>query len=110
MATIDWDDIFDKADDFGKELIDVIKPFGPALAREGNDVYEGFIKHLFDKDFEKIDQFMYSRMTPDERKKLDLQVTAGVCDAARAKFKRRKLAKDVLFKVLLRALILASVG
>lgn len=110
MAAIDWDDLFDKADDFGKELIDVVKPFGPALAREGPDVYEGFIKHLFDKDFEKIDQLMYSRMTSEERKKLDLQVTDGVVDAARAKFRRRKLVKDVMFKVLLRALILASVG
>ena len=110
MAGIDWDEIFDKADDFGKELIDVIKPFGPALAREGPDIYEGFIKHLFNKDFTKIDELMYSRMTAEERKKLDLQVTEGVLDAARAKFRRRKLAKDVMFKVLLRAIILASVG
>lgn len=110
MATIDWDKLLAGADDFGKEILDVVKPFAPALAREGPEVYEGFIKRLFDKDFESIDAYMYSRLTLDERRKLEKDVLDGAITAARAKFRQRELVKDVMFKVLLRVLIRASVG
>ena len=110
MAKIDWDVLIDGAEDYGKNILEVVKPFVPALAREGPDVYEGFLKHLYDQDFESIDKLMYTKMTPEERRKLEDEVLKGAVDAARARFRQRQLAKDILFKVLLRVLIMAVAG
>jgi hemoglobin-like flavoprotein len=107
---VNWDDLLGVADEYGTAILDVIKPFAPALAREGPDLYEGFIAHLFQQDFEAIDRLMYPKMTDDERSKLEAEVLAGAVAAARAKYRRIQLAKDVMFKVLLRVLIMASVG
>jgi hypothetical protein len=110
MAAINWDDLLSGAEDYGKNILEVVKPFAPALAREGPDIYEGFIRHLQDQDFEAIDRQMYTLMTPEERRHLEDDVLKGAVDAARAKFRQRKLAKDIMFKVLLRVLIMAAVG
>jgi len=110
MAKINWDDLLNVADEYGTEILAVVKPFAPALAREGPDLYEGFIAHLFSKDFEAIDKLMYPKLTAEERAKLEAEVLAGAIEAARAKFRRIQLAKDVMFKVLLRVLILAAAG
>jgi hypothetical protein len=110
MAAINWDDLLGGAEDYGKNVLEVVKPFAPALAREGPDIYEGFLKHLYDQDFEAIDKLMYAKMTPEERRKLEDEVLKDAVDAARAKFRQRQLAKDILFKVLLRVLILAAAG
>lgn len=110
MATINWDDLLSGAQGYGQNILEVVKPFAPALAREGPDVYDGFIKHLHDQDFESIDKLMYTKMTPQERRQLEDEVLKGAVDAARAKFRQIKLAKDIMFKVLLRVLIMAAVG
>jgi hypothetical protein len=110
MATINWEELLAGADDYGKNILEVVKPFAPALAREGPDIYEGFIRHLYDQDFEAIDALMYAKMTPEERRKLEDEVLKGAMDAARAKFRQRKLVKEIMFKVLLRVLIMAAVG
>ena len=110
MAAINWDDLMTGAESYGENILEVVKPFAGALAREGPDVYEGFLKHLYDQDFEAIDAQMYKLMTPEERRKLEDEVLKGAVDAARAKFRQRQLEKDILFKVLLRVLIMAVAG
>lgn len=96
--------------DIGESLLDVVKPYLPALSRCGQDVFDGFFKHLMDKDFAKIDSLMYSKMTAAERKKLDLQVTKDAVEAARARFQRIKLTKELGYKVALRLLVILAIG
>lgn len=110
MAAINWDDLFSKLEADGQELLTVLKPYLPALAREGPDIYEGFIKHLHDGNWEAVDQLMYSRMTVDERHQLEDQVYQDAVAAAKAKYSRTQLMKDIGFKIALRVLILVIVG
>lgn len=106
---IDWSFI-DKLDDAGKEMISVIKPYLPALAREGPDVFEGFIKHFTDQDWAKIDQLMYAKMTVEERRELEDDVYKGALAAAKAKYRRQALFKEIAFKVGLRLILILAVG
>lgn len=108
---LDWQELGRIAGDEGKELLDVIKPFLPALAREGPDVYEGFIKHLGDGEFDQIDQLMFEKMTPSERRELINDVYKGARDAAMAKYRRKELTKDIMVKLAIRiALRVATAG
>jgi len=110
MANIDWKQIWDWADDTGKDVLKIIKPYLPALAKQGPEIWEGFIKHLNDKDFTKIDQMMYQKMSPDERAELEAQVYEGGYQAAMARFKRKELYKEVAQKILLRILLKLATG
>lgn len=85
-------------------VLDVVKPYLPALARASTEVYEGFIKHLGDKNWTSIDQLMYERMTLEERRELEKEVVAGVRDAAQAQFDRKELTKEILTKIAIRLL------
>jgi len=103
----DWDQVLEVAEDSGKELLDLLKPYIPALKREGKEVYEGFLKHLFDADWEAIDRQMYEHMTPEEREVLDSQVYKDAIQATRAKFRQKELVREVMFRVSLRLLMVA---
>lgn len=102
---ITLDELSGAAEGVGADLVAVIKPFIPALSREGQDVYEGFIKHLLDKDFDALDALMYSKMTPEERGQLLDSIAADARQAARAKFSRHQLTNDILFKITLALLV-----
>jgi len=109
MAT-DWDALFGKFDDAGKEMLGILKPYLPALAREGPDLFEGFIKHFKDQDWAQIDALMYKKMTLEERRELENQVYQDARDAAAAKYRRTELLKNIAFKVALRAILLVLAG
>lgn len=110
MAAIDWDSLFSKLSSDGQEMLSVLKPYLPALAREGPEVYEGFIKHIYDGDWAAVDQFMYAKMTLEERRQLEDEVYKDAVAAAKAKYSRTQLLKDIGFKVALRVLMLVIVG
>lgn len=99
---LDWNKIGEVADEVGSDVLSVIKPFLPALKREGEDLFEGFVKHLLDKDFSKIDQLMYEKMTIPERRELEDDVYKDARAAAEARFRRKELTKQILMKALLR--------
>lgn len=103
----DWDQVVSVMDHSGHELLDVLKPYIPALKREGEEVFEGFMKHLFDADWTSIDRQMYAYMSAEEREQLDKQVYSGALQATRAKFQRKELVREVLFRVSLRLLMIA---
>ncbi len=109
MAT-NWDALFDKFDDAGKEMLGILKPYLPALAREGPDLFDGFIKHFKDQDWAKIDALMYAKMTLEERRELEEQVYQDARAAAEAKYRRTEMLKDIAFKVALRAILLVLAG
>ncbi len=110
MAEINWVDIEAAAKDIGQDLLAIIKPYLPALAREGPDVYAGFVQHLSDGNWEQIDTLMYSRMTQDERTKLEDIVYKGLLDAAKAKYRQKELIKEVGYKIFLNLLLRVATG
>jgi hypothetical protein len=95
---IDWKQF----DAVGTDLLDLIKPYLPALAREGPDVFDGFIKNLIKKDWGAISTDMYRRMTPAERLELDKQVIDGAYKAAQARYRQIQLEKEILMKIVIR--------
>lgn len=103
---LDWDQLFASSSEYGAELLGLLKPYLPALQREGKEVFEGFLKHLFDADWTSIDRQMYTYMSAEERDQLDRQVYKDAWLAARARFQRKELIREVLFRVCLRLLMI----
>lgn len=101
----DWGQILDTVGSEGQELLELLKPYIPALKREGKEVFEGFLKHLFDADWDSIDRQMYTYMLVEEREQLDRQVYLEALQAARSKFRRKELVREVLFRICLRVLM-----
>ena len=103
--TIDWDRLSQAGGEIGSEILDIIKPFLPALKREGPDIFDGFVKHLLNKEYDQIDRLMYERMTVAERRELEDEVLVGARSAAEAKFRQRELTKEILMKVAIRLVL-----
>lgn len=91
----------------GSDMMDVIKPYLPALAREGEAVFNGFIKHLLDKNWSEIDKLMYVKMTIAERRELEDAAIKGGRQAALDRFNRIELTKQIAFKLMLRLAMMA---
>jgi len=107
---IDWQQIWDVADETGRDVLSVIKPYLPALARQGPEIWEGFIRHLNDNNFEEIDKMMYARMTLEERARLEAEVYSDAWAATKARFERKELYKEVAQRLLLRVLLKLATG
>lgn len=107
---LDWKQLQEIGEGVGKDFLEVIKPYLPALARGTPEIFEGFIKHLNDGDFAKIDEMLYSRMTLEERGKLEAAVYLDAYKAARARFERKELYKEIAQKLLLRIVIKVATG
>lgn len=98
---IDWS----KFQGVSGDILTIVQPYLPALARQGDEVIDGFIMHMSEKDWSAVDELMYKRMTQTEREFLDQQVLSGAIAAAQAQYERIQLTKEILWKVLLRLLI-----
>lgn len=99
------------------DLLAVVKPYLPALAREGADLYNAFLKHLFDRNWAAIDGLMYEKMLPEERAALEQEVLGDAYSAAMARYNGIQLTtailKDVAVKLLIKILVgsaLSSLG
>ena len=103
--SIDWTKLSALADETTQDLLSIVKPYLPALAREGPDIFEGFIKHLGDGDWAKIDELMYRRMTPQERRSLEDQLVKDCREAAIARFNRKELTKQIAFRAVMTILL-----
>jgi hypothetical protein len=109
--TIDLDQLMDVFEDSGQEVLSLLKPYLPALGRVGQDVYEGFLKHLFNADWVQIDRLMYEHMNESERAALDDEIYGDGYYATASKYRRKELLKEVLAKVAIRlAIKLATAG
>jgi hypothetical protein len=98
---LDWTKLEEVGDGVGEDLLRIVKPYLPALAREGPDVFEGFIKHMSDSNFVEIEKLMYSKLTSEERRELEDQVYKDAHAAAEARFRRIKLTKEIAFRAAL---------
>jgi len=99
---IDFDALMDLLEENGKEVLNVLKPYLPALARVGTDVYEGFIKHLMNADWVQIDRLMYQHMNDSERAALDDEIYRDAYYATLSKYKNKELLKELLVKIAVR--------
>lgn len=102
---IDWAQISTIADETGRDVLRIVKPYLPALAREGKEVFEGFVRHLWDQDWAQIDALMYAKMTLEERRELEADVYKDAHAAVLAKFTRKELARELLFKAVMSLII-----
>lgn len=98
---LDWTKLSEVGDSVGEDMLRIVKPYLPALAREGPEVFEGFIKHMSDSNFDEIDKLMYSKLTVEERRVLEDQVYQDAHAAAEARFSRIKLTKEIAFRAVL---------
>jgi len=98
---IDLNQLESIADDLGKDLLRIIKPYLPALGRASREIFDGFIKHMGDANWAEVSKLMYSRMTIPERRKLEEEVYKDAYTAALARFTRKKLTKDIMLRVAL---------
>ena len=98
---IDWSAVDELVGEVGNDALRIIKPYLPALARSGKDVFDGFVAHVLDADWPAVNVLMYKKMTKEERRKLDEQIYDDAYRVALHKFKRKELFKEVLMKVLL---------
>jgi hypothetical protein len=85
-----------------------IVPFIPVLAREGEEVYTGFIEYLNQGNWVAIDQLLYKKMTPAERAVLEDQVYLNAVEAVQAHSDEVQLIKDVLLQILVKVAMAAA--
>src|SRR5690348_10799946 len=95
---IDFNALTNLVPGLGQDLLQVLLPYLPALARSGEEVYTGFVQHFLNKDWAAIDELMYELMTPEERKALQDQVYADAVAAAQAKYDNIQLTKEILMQ------------
>lgn len=107
---IDWKQLSELGEGIGKDFLEVVKPYLPVLARSGHEVFDGFVRHLNDKDFTAIDRELYALMTLEERRKLEEDVLSDAYAAALAKFERKELLKEIAQKMLIRIAIKVATG
>ncbi len=107
---INWTVLSNTVGPEGLDLWTVIQPYLPALARQGPEVFDGFVAHLLEKDWGKIDVLLYEKMTIEERRALEDSVLAAARQAAIARVERIQLYKDLAFKLLLRVAMMAAFG
>lgn len=99
---LDWS----KLTGVSADLLLVIQPYLPALARAGDEVLNGFVLHLSNKDWDEIDALMYQHLTLPERQALDAQVLSGAIEAAQARFDRIQLTHQIVLQVVIKLLLL----
>lgn len=107
---LDWKQLSELGEGIGKDFLEVVKPYLPVLARSGHEVFEGFVRHLNDKDFTSIDRELYALMTQEERRKLEEDVLSDAYKAALSKFERKELFKEIAQKMLIRIAIKVATG
>ncbi len=89
--SIDWNSFVSLATKEGQEVLEILRPYLPALAREGPDVYEGFMTRLDRDDWDGINQYMFARMTPKERADFLERTYQDARQATLAKYRRKEL-------------------
>ena len=95
---IDWS----KLDAIGSDMLDLLKPYLPTLAKQGPDFFDGFVKKFINKDWPAIDEQMYALMSKEERRELEDKVLNDAYKAAKMRYNNIQLSKEILTKVLIR--------
>lgn len=95
---IDWS----KLEGVGADMLDLLKPYLPVLAKQGPDFFDGFVRKFIDKDWPAIDRQMYELMTVEQRRELEDKVLSDAYKAAKQRYNNIQLRKEILMKVIIR--------
>jgi hypothetical protein len=95
---IDWT----KLEGVGADMLDVIKPYLPVLAKEGPEFFDGFVKKFINKDWPAIDLAVYEKMSLEERRELEAAVLNDAYKAAKLRYNNIQMTKEIMMKVMIR--------
>ena len=98
---IDYNQLMSAAEGVGKDFFTILKPYLPLLGRSSKPFVEEFLTRAVNKDWPAIDKLAYKAMSPAERKELQKQVLSDAVQAAKDKYERKEMVKDVLLKSVL---------
>ena len=104
--SIDWVQLETIAGEVGSLFWSVIQPYLPALARASAETFNGFCTHLFNRDWNKMNELLYEQMTVEERRALDQQAINGCRQAATDRLDKEATYKSIALQVLLKAVTL----
>jgi hypothetical protein len=107
---MNWEQVVEAAGEDGKDLLAIIRPYWPALQRQGKEAAERFFQQMQNGQWDAIDREMYAGMTADERAALNDQVYQGARAAALDKYANREMLKSVLSKIALNLLVKLATG
>jgi hypothetical protein len=107
---IDWSSLNAAIGADGVDIINVVLPFIPALARSGEEVYAGFLEHLGNADWDGITELMYQHMTVPEREALEEVTYQAAFEATQAKYDNTELMKTIAIKIVIGLLLRLATG
>lgn len=99
LPRLDWSELGGILDQTGQDMLSVLKPFLPALARVPMDVYQGFLSHLGNNDWDGITLLMFKHMNTAEREQLENSVYKNLVAATQAQYDDRELLKKVMVQI-----------
>lgn len=82
-------------------LVDIIKPYLPALKRMGSTGVDLFVESVQEQDWARIDRALYAEMTEDERDAISSAVLRSARMAVRSAYNRDQALRDDMFRVVL---------
>jgi len=80
-------------------LIQVIQPYLPVIAREGDSLYHDFISYAVEGKWTELDAAVWEKMTEEERSVLAKSVLNEAREAVDNQYRRQKTAKETGIKV-----------
>jgi hypothetical protein len=93
---LDWAQVGTLVGSTSQQMIGILMPFLPALARVPVDVYNAFLSHLGNAEWDNITTLMYEHMTVPEREALEDAVYVQLRAATLAQYQDIQLLKSVL--------------
>jgi hypothetical protein len=107
---LSWDGLLELAEESGREALDILLPYLPALFRAGAGTFNKFVAHLEAGELDEINAMMWDKMTRDEQQMLDQQIYSSGYQAALSKHRNTELMRKVLVKVAIRIAMKVATG
>jgi hypothetical protein len=78
----------------------VLRPYIPAIQREGQSLYNDVIKSAILGDWDQVNTVAWRYMTDDERDKASAELLKEAQDAVDSNYRREQLAREIAFKLI----------
>lgn len=87
-----------------KPFVEVLRPYIPAIQREGVMFYNDVLKYCITGEWDQLTAEAWKVMTEDERDAASTQLLQEARDAVDRNFEREKMAREIIFKLALSVL------
>ena len=81
-------------------VVSVLRPYIPAIQREGLSLYNDVIKYAILGDWDQVNVAAWKHMTEEERDSASADLLKEAQDAVDANYRREQLAKEIAFKLI----------